>query len=256
MPTKKTSASSTRAKKTTAARGRSTAARKTTATRSRSAAAKKTTATRSRSAAAKKTTATRSRSTAARKTAGTRSRSTATRKTTATRSRSTASSRARSTASARASTLANEPEILKLIRKDHDEVKGLFKQFEKEVDSNPMRAGDLGRKILSELELHTKLEEQFVYPDLKNQDEDLYHEAEQEHHVADLLMKEVQAMSSSDPTYKAKMMVLRENVEHHIEEEQNEMFNKVAKVDQFRLQRMAEQWRSRKASGIPAGMMR
>jgi hypothetical protein len=142
------------------------------------------------------------------------------------------------------------------MKKDHDEVKKMFKQFEKDVESSPVQASSLGQKILSELELHTKLEEAIVYPDLQKQDEDLYHEAEEEHHVADVLIKEVGAMSSTDPSYKAKMMVLRENVEHHIQEEEKEMFKKIKKVEKSRLDRMAEQWRSRKQSGIPAGMMR
>jgi hypothetical protein len=175
------------------------------------------------------------------------------------KARSATASRSRSTTTrsrASRSTTNRQPEILNLIKKDHDEVKKMFKKFEKDVESSPQQAHTLGQQIISELELHTKLEEQFVYPDLEKQDEDLYHEAEEEHHVADLLMKEVQALSAGDPTFKAKMMVLRENVEHHIQEEENEMFKKIKKIDKTRLERMAEQWQSRKQSGIPAGMMR
>ncbi|HET9200908.1 MAG TPA: hemerythrin domain-containing protein [Dehalococcoidia bacterium] len=194
------------------------------------------------------------------KKSSTRSRATAkgSRSTTA-KTRATASARARSTSTrsrATRATNSSQPEILNLLKKDHDEVKRMFKQFEKDVERSPQQAATVGHKILSELELHTKLEEAIVYPDLQRQDEDLYHEAEEEHHVADLLMKEVQGMNPGDPTYKAKMMVLRENVEHHIQEEENEMFKKIKKVEKARLDRMAEQWRSRKESGIPAGMMR
>ena len=186
-----------------------------------------------------------SRSAAGSKTASrTRSRAAATRKTTSSATRST-----RRPAN-------SQPEILNLLKKDHDQVKKMFKQFEKDIEKSPQQAQGLGQEIISELELHTKLEERIVYPDLQKQDEDLYHEAEEEHHVADLLLKEVKELPPGDPSYKAKMMVLRENVEHHIEEEEGEMFKKIKKVDKTRLDRMASEWRTSKASGIPAGMMR
>ncbi|MEX2238227.1 MAG: hemerythrin domain-containing protein [Dehalococcoidia bacterium] len=173
-------------------------------------------------------------------------------KSAAARSTTSRSTTGRAT-SARRST---QPQILALLKTDHDKVKKMFRQFERMVETAPQDAAGLSQEIIRELELHTKLEEDIVYPSLQQQDEDLFHEAHEEHHVADLLIKEIQGLQAGDPTFKAKMTVLRENVEHHIEEEEGDMFKEIRKIDKARLTRMAEQWTARKEGGIPASMMR
>lgn len=195
--------------------------------------------------AATRTRATRSSATRTTSTRGAASRSNGARSAT-TRS---ASSTTRRTSSTR------QPEILTLLKKDHNEVKKMFKTFQQRIERNPDRAGDLGRQIIQELELHATLEERHVYPGLKEMHDDLFHEAEEEHHVAKLLMGELGTMMPTDPSYKAKMTVLQENVEHHIEEEEGDMFTQLRKLPNKRLMMMARVWKDRKESGIPASML-
>ncbi len=140
--------------------------------------------------------------------------------------------------------------ILKLMKQDHDQVKQLFRQFDRTIEKDQSEAKSIADKIISELQLHTQLEEQIVYPHLKAQDEKLFHEAEEEHHVAEFLMKELEKMDSNDPAFPAKVMVLRENVEHHIKEEEAEMFDRISQLPQDRLEELAEKWQEQKEKAM------
>jgi hypothetical protein len=133
-------------------------------------------------------------------------------------------------------------------------VKRLFREHERAADSDPQRATDLKREIISELERHSKMEEQIVYPALKEKDEELFHEATEEHHAVDLLIGEVTNATPDNPAYKAKMSVLRENVEHHIEEEEGDGFKQLKKLSPERLTQIARRWQEMKEEGIPAFM--
>jgi hemerythrin superfamily protein len=104
----------------------------------------------------------------------------------------------------------------------------------------------LADEIMTSLLAHTKLEEDIVYPTLKKQDASLFYEANEEHHVADVLINEIRQMNIEDPAYAAKMEVLHTNVEHHVKEEEDEMFDQLKKLDNDVLDQMAEQWNSMK----------
>lgn len=121
--------------------------------------------------------------------------------------------------------------VLKIIKEEHDEVKGLFKEFASAIDRDKKKAKSLSEEILTSLLAHTKLEEDIVYPTLKKQDESLFYEANEEHHVADVLINEIRQMKVEDPVYAAKMEVLRTNIEHHMAEEEDEMFSSLKKLD-------------------------
>jgi len=119
----------------------------------------------------------------------------------------------------------------KLLTEDHNAVRGLFEQFRaahESGDSQRMKATQ--REIFSELETHTRIEEDIFYPTVREVgDEDLQEvvaEGIQEHHVVKVLMREIEDLSDEE-IFAAKMMVLIENVEHHAEEEENEMFPSV-----------------------------
>lgn len=140
----------------------------------------------------------------------------------------------------------SEPEILKLIKQDHDSARGLFKEFEQSIESSAKKAQGICENILMELDLHTELEEKIVYPELKKLDEDLFNEAAQEHHVAELLIKEIRESKLEAPVLKAKMLVLHEIVEHHMEEEEAEMFEQIRQIPQDRLQKMGSEWEKMK----------
>jgi hemerythrin superfamily protein len=117
-------------------------------------------------------------------------------------------------------------DAIELLKADHKKVKGLFKDYEK--TDNTREKKKIAGQVFHELEVHSKIEEEIFYPAYrKKADEEgkeLTAEAVQEHHVVDVLIQEMKAMSSVDETFDAKFKVLTENVEHHIEEEEGEMF--------------------------------
>ena len=120
-------------------------------------------------------------------------------------------------------------DVLQLLTDEHDEAKAVFRQIEKADGAAAARLWD---QLKSMLTLHEEMEETFFYPKLKEeqQTEDLILEAYQEHHVMDVLIAEISALDPSDETWHPKVKVLRENTEHHIEEEEGELFPKVRKL--------------------------
>lgn len=141
-----------------------------------------------------------------------------------------------------------EPEVLNIIKEEHTKVKKLFREFEKAITSDTEEAAKLSQQIIDDLKLHTMLEESIIYPLLKEKDESIFYEAQEEHHVADVLITELEQLEIEAPSFKAKMMVLRENIEHHIKEEENEMFDKIREVSSRKLSEAAKLWQSQKAS--------
>lgn len=121
---------------------------------------------------------------------------------------------------------------LELLKKDHDKVRGLFEQFRRALeDEDATRMSELCDEIFRELEIHTAIEEEVFYPavhDAGGQDlAETTDESYEEHHVVDVLMGEIRQLNPGDDTFKAKMKVLMENVEHHAQEEEEEMFPQV-----------------------------
>lgn len=142
--------------------------------------------------------------------------------------------------------------ILGLLKQEHTEVKDLFEQYEKAAEKDAKAGSETVDKVISELMRHAEMEEQIVYPALKNEDSEVYYEAREEHHVAEFLMGELQKMRPGDE-YRAKVMVLAENVRHHIKEEESEAFKQLRKLDKSRLDELGERWQAEKAgwkSGI------
>ncbi len=120
-------------------------------------------------------------------------------------------------------------DCLELLHDEHQEVKKLFRELEK---AEGQQAGRLWNEIRTKLTLHEELEETHFYPQLK-QDErakEIILEAYQEHHVMDLLIEEISALKPDDEQFQPKVTVLQENTEHHIEEEEGELFPKVRKI--------------------------
>jgi hemerythrin-like domain-containing protein len=146
------------------------------------------------------------------------------------------------------SSKSNTPEILQLIHQEHEEVQGLFEQFHKSMSAKTgeKKADALFKQIFDDLKLHTELEEKIVYPSLKEQDEKIFYEAGEEHHVVDLLIEELQQLKVSVPEYAAKMTVMEESVKHHIQEEESEMFKLISQLPDETLRDMAEAWKSQR----------
>ena len=117
-----------------------------------------------------------------------------------------------------------------ILKDDHKRIKALFRQFEAAGESADQRKGELVEKILHELAVHTYIENEGMYPQVRKLVPDLEDdvlESYEEHHVADLLCGELAGMSPDAERFDAKVTVLIENVTHHIDEEENDWFPKV-----------------------------
>ena len=148
-------------------------------------------------------------------------------------------------------------DALTLLTADHNRVRGLFARFQAaQEEKNTALMTELAAKILVELEVHATIEEEIFYPAVQQADEELKEtvdEGLQEHHVAKTLMEEIKALSPDDDAWTAKMKVLIENVEHHAEEEETEMFTETRKnLDAATLEDLAVRLEARKAElGAP-----
>ncbi|MDQ1617704.1 MAG: hypothetical protein QOE19_273 [Actinomycetota bacterium] len=117
-----------------------------------------------------------------------------------------------------------------LLKDDHKQIKRLFREFERAGEDAATTKGNTVKKILEALTVHTYLENEIVYPEVRKllpDVEDDVLESYEEHHVADVLCFELSTMSPEDERFDAKTTVLIELVEHHIEEEEDEWFPKV-----------------------------
>ena len=145
------------------------------------------------------------------------------------------------------STGKNTPDAIALLTEDHKLVKQMFKEFEKLMQSD--RGGDkksaLVGKICKALSVHAQVEEEIFYPAVRASidDDDLMDEADVEHAGAKDLIAQLQGMSPDEDHYDAKVTVLGENIDHHVKEEQEEMFPKAkkTKVDMAQLGAMMAQ---------------
>jgi hypothetical protein len=110
-------------------------------------------------------------------------------------------------------------DAIALLKQDHRKVEDLFEQFEKARGDG--RKEKLALEICQELTIHTIIEEEIFYPALEGKaDEDLLKESFVEHDAAKVLIAEIEAGEPSDEFYDAKMKVLKEEIEHHVEEEE------------------------------------
>ena len=121
-----------------------------------------------------------------------------------------------------------------ILTDDHKKVKKMFMDFEKLTKSAKKDAekGALVQKICVELIVHTQIEEEIFYPAVRAaiDDNDLMDEADVEHAGARELIAQLVDMEPGDDHYDAKVTVLGENIDHHVKEEQDEMFPKVRKA--------------------------
>lgn len=117
---------------------------------------------------------------------------------------------------------------LDLLKEDHD----LLKKYLGMAEEDGHDKRDLITRIASHFRLHEDIEEKIFYPALKQhpKGKDIVLEGYQEHHVVDILLNELEAMPTSDERWPAKLKVLTENVEHHIKEEEGEMFRTARRV--------------------------
>lgn len=125
-------------------------------------------------------------------------------------------------------------DAISILTEDHKKVKKMFGDFDKLMKSGNKEAekGELVEKICEELSIHTQVEEEIFYPAVRAaiDDDDLMDEADVEHAGARDLIAQLEEMEPGDDHYDAKVTVLGENIDHHVKEEQDEMFPKAKKA--------------------------
>jgi hemerythrin-like domain-containing protein len=129
-------------------------------------------------------------------------------------------------------TRSKKSDAIAMLKEDHDKVKELFDQFE-ETSGSAAKAKIVDEAVMA-LKVHAAVEEEFFYPALRQQIEDeegIMDEADEEHHVAKLLIAELENMTGDEGHWEAKFMVLAESVRHHIKEEEGKMFKEAKKTD-------------------------
>jgi len=117
-----------------------------------------------------------------------------------------------------------------LLKNDHKEVRKLFRDFKRAGENAHFTKGKLVDRIIELLTVHTYIENEVMYPRVRELLPDLEAdvlESYEEHHVADVLVMELSMMNPDDERFAAKTTVLIENVDHHIDEEEKEWFPKV-----------------------------
>ena len=140
-------------------------------------------------------------------------------------------------------------DALTLLKKDHDKVKRLLGELESTTERGVKTRSELFATIKGELTVHETIEEEIFYPALldKAKTHDITLEGYEEHHVVDLLMGELEDLDVADETWGAKAKVMQENIEHHIEEEEDQMFKQARQVfDEEELKALGEQMTARK----------
>lgn len=136
-----------------------------------------------------------------------------------------------------------------LLKEDHQKVSGLFQQIEPTTERAEKTRTELFAQLKQELDIHARIEETIFYPSIKRAAEtrEVVLEGFEEHHVIKMLLKELEAMPVDTEQWAAKIKVLQENVEHHVEEEEGEMFQKARDVlSEDDINRLGEQMQEMK----------
>ena len=129
---------------------------------------------------------------------------------------------------------AAKNKVIAMLKADHKKVKKAFKDFKKlDAQEDPDSAQALVEQTCTELEVHAELEEQVFYPAARGamKEDDLIDEAEVEHMTAKVLIGQLKGMNAEDEKYAATFKVLGEYINHHVQEEEGEMFKKMTQPD-------------------------
>jgi hypothetical protein len=140
-------------------------------------------------------------------------------------------------------------DALSLLKADHDKVKKMLAEGEETTERAEKTRTELFETLKAEMMIHERIEEEIFYPALKSHPKakDIVLEGYEEHHVVDLLMGELEALPVEDESWGAKSLVMKENVEHHIEEEEGEMFKAARSVfDKDELEDLGSRMEARK----------
>ena len=147
-------------------------------------------------------------------------------------------------------------DALSLLKADHDKVKKMLADGEQTTERAEKTRQELFDTLKAEMMLHERIEEEIFYPALKEHPKakDIVLEGFEEHHVVDEIMGELEATDVTDETWGAKFKVMKENIEHHIEEEEGEMFTQARQVfETDELEQLGERMAELKQVGQEVG---
>ena len=140
-------------------------------------------------------------------------------------------------------------DAMSLLKEDHQKVKKMLAELESTTQRGVKTREELFTKVKQELVVHEAIEEEIFYPALKEhpKTKEIALEGYEEHHVVDTVMAEIEGVAYDDEKWGAKFTVMKENLEHHIEEEEGEMFKQARQVfDQDELTQLGESMKARR----------
>ena len=140
-------------------------------------------------------------------------------------------------------------DAITLLKDDHDRMKKLLNELDATTERGVKTREQLFARVKDELTVHESIEEEIFYPALKEhpKTKEITLEAYEEHHVVDTVMKEIERVPFDDERWGAKFTVMKENIEHHIEEEEGEMFTQARRVfEKEELEALGERMVARK----------
>jgi hemerythrin superfamily protein len=145
----------------------------------------------------------------------------------------------------RAADAARGKDAVMLLEADHRHVEELFRQFEKAKDESQKH--QLADKIFLQLRIHTQIEEEIFYPASREflKDDEVVDKSIAEHQSIKAMIKQIKGMAPSDGSFEAKVSVLKETIEQHVKEEEEELFPQVRKTD-MDLKEIGQQLMTRK----------
>jgi hemerythrin superfamily protein len=144
------------------------------------------------------------------------------------------------------------PNPITMLKADHVKVKGLLRQLEASGSRSTKERERLVRDIEREIKVHSQIEEELFYPTFKKiaektESEELFYEATEEHHVVDMVLPALKAANPKSHEFEAKAKVLKDLIEHHIREEETEMFVEARKLmDDEQLRALGDLMQTRK----------
>lgn len=119
-----------------------------------------------------------------------------------------------------------------LLKTDHEKVAGILEKIDATTERAVKTREELFTQLKTELDIHAEIEESIFYPALEENEEtrEIALEAGEEHRIVKQLLAELETMAKDDEIWTARFTVLKENIEHHVEEEEGEMFTKARKA--------------------------
>jgi hemerythrin-like domain-containing protein len=147
-------------------------------------------------------------------------------------------------------------DAIEMLEADHQKVKELFEAYEAAGQRAYQKKRSIAEKIFMEITVHSTLEEELFYPAMRQQankdGKQLVAESIEEHHVVATLIDEMQELDAQDERFEAKFSVLKEHIEHHIEEEEYELFPEAEELLDDSLEALGAQMEERREQLLAA----